>query len=148
MPDDDEPSPSEMRPYLTAHGHLGDAGVDTGADLHGDTVSRLRPYLLTAGRAEPVDETLEIEAQVMTTNAGALAAQRLPFEHRDIVRLCLVSMSVAEVAARLDLHIGVARVLVADLADLGYLCVERPSLPNSQNPNLIERVIRGLEAIR
>lgn len=144
MPDDDEPSPSEMRPYLTAHGHLDDSGPvpDT------DSVSRLRPYLLTAGRTEPVDGTLEIEAQVMTTQAGSLAVQRLPFEHRDIVRLCVATLSVAEVAARLGLHIGVARVLVADLAELGYLYVERPSLPNSQDPNLIERVIRGLEAIR
>ena len=145
MLDDDEPSPSpsEMRPYLTAHG----GGLD-GPEPAGEAVSRLRPYLLTSGRAEPVDETLEIEAQVMTTNAGTRAALRLPFEHRDIVQLCMVSMSIAEVAARLRLHIGVARVLVADLADLGYLYVERPSLPNSQNPNLIERVIRGLEAIR
>lgn len=146
MPDDDEPSPlpspSDMRPYLTAgHGIHGPEPVV-------EPVSQLRPYLLTSGRAEPVDRTLEIEAQVMTTEAGTLAAQRLPFEHRDIVRLCMVSMSVAEVAARLRLHIGVARVLVADLADLGYLYVERPSLPNSHNPNLIERVIRGLEAIR
>jgi hypothetical protein len=131
-----------MRPYLTA----GD-GVH-GPEPDGEAVSRLRPYLLTSGRSEPVDQSLEIEAQVLATNAGTLAAQRLPFEHRDIVRLCVVSMSVAEVAARLRLHIGVARVLVADLADLGYLYVERPSLPNSQNPNLIERVIRGLEAIR
>jgi len=131
-----------MRPYLTAGDGLRSLEPD------GDVVSRLRPYLLTSGRAEPVDQTLEIEAQVMTTEAGALAVQRLPFEHRDIVRLCVVSMSVAEVAARLRLHIGVARVLVADLADLGYLYVVRPSLPNSHNPNLIERVIRGLEAIR
>jgi len=131
-----------MRPYLTAGDGLRSPEPD------GEGVSRLRPYLLTSGRAEPVDDTLEIEAQVMTTDAGTLAALRLPFEHRDIVRLCMVSMSIAEVAARLRLHIGVARVLVADLADLGYLYVERPSLPNSQNPNLIERVIRGLEAIR
>jgi len=131
-----------MRPYLTA-GH----GLRA-PEPDGEAVSRLRPYLLTSGRAEPLDDTLEIEAQVMTTDAGTLAALRLPFEHRDIVRLCMVSMSIAEVAARLRLHIGVARVLVADLADLGYLYVERPSLPNSQNPNLIERVIRGLEAIR
>jgi hypothetical protein len=141
---DDEPSPSEMRPYLTAHGDLGDAepGLDT------DAVSRLRPYLLTSGRAEPVDQTLEIEAQVVTTELGKSAVARLSFEHHDIVALCATAMSVAEVAARLHLHIGVARVLVADLAAAGYLFVLRPSLPNSQDPNLIERVIRGLEAIR
>ena len=62
--------------------------------------------------------------------------------------LCATTLSIAEVAAKLRLHIGVARVLVADLAALGYLVVRRPSFPLSQDPNLIERVIRGLEAIR
>lgn len=137
----DEPSPSRLRPYLAA-GHFEDENTDP------ESVSGLRPYLLTAGRSEPVDTTLEIEAQVLTTGLGAQEAERLAFEQRDIVRLCAEPMSVAEVAARLRLHIGVARVLVADLAFLGYLIVARPSLPNSHNPDLIERVIRGLEAIR
>jgi hypothetical protein len=114
----------------------------------GDAVSRLRPYLLTSGRAEPVDHTLEIEAQVFTTELGASAYASLSFERRDIVRLCSTTMSVAEVAAKLRLHIGVARVLVADLAAMGYLTVARPRFPLSQDSKLIERVIRGLEAIR
>lgn len=138
----DGPSPSEMRPYLTARGDPDHTAPAPDAAA----VSRLRPYLLTSGRVEPVDQTLEIEAQVMTTELGATA--QLSFEHRDIVELCATTMSVAEVAAILELHIGVARVLVADLAALGYLLVERPSFPLSQDPSLIERVIRGLEAIR
>ena len=117
------------------------------SDPDGSTVSRLRPYLLTAGRTEPVDHTLEIEAQVQTTGLGATAYRRLAFEYREIVQLCTVAMSVAEVAARLKLHIGVARVLIADLAAQGYVIVERPDLP-AHDRNLIERVIRGLEAIR
>jgi hypothetical protein len=111
-------------------------------------VSRLRPYLLTSGRAEPVDQTLEIEAQVQTTEPGLAAYGRLSFEYREIVELCRTTMSVAEVAARLGLHIGVTRVLVADLAAQGYLLVQRPSFPYSQDRDLIERVIRGLQAIR
>lgn len=111
-------------------------------------VSRLRPYLLTAGRAQPVDETLEIEAQVRTSELGAVFEGRVTFEHRDILALCHTSMSVAEVAARLGLHIGVARVLVADLAALDYLLVRRPGASLSQDVATIERVIRGLEAIR
>ena len=63
------------------------------------------------------------------------------------MRLCEDTVSVAEVAAKLGLHIGVARVLVADLAALGYLVVQRPTFPVNQDLNLIERVIRGLEAI-
>ena len=140
----DAPLPSEKRPYLTARGDPGDSGVEA----EQGTGSRLPPYLMTSGRTEPVDSTLEIEAQVMTTDLGAAASAGLSFEQRDIVELCATTMSVAEVAARLKLHIGVARVLVADLAALGYLLVARPSPSLSHDPDLIERVIRGLQAIR
>jgi hypothetical protein len=141
-PPDEADDPPPERPYLAMGGHDGDAGPD------GTGVSSLRPYLLTSGRVEPVDQTLEIEAQVVTSDLGAVSYGQLAFEHRDIVALCSSSMSIAEVAARLRMHIGVARVLVADLAASGYLVVRRPSLPLTQDPNLIERVIRGLEAIR
>ncbi|HEV2784316.1 MAG TPA: DUF742 domain-containing protein [Actinophytocola sp.] len=119
----------------------------------GDTVDRdvslLRPYLLTSGRAQPIDDTLEIEAQVATSRLGEASQSNLTFERKDIVALCRTgSKSVAEVAAILGLHIGVARVLVADLAALGYVIVRRPGIQLSQDLDMIERVIRGLEAIR
>ncbi|HEY3261536.1 MAG TPA: DUF742 domain-containing protein [Pseudonocardiaceae bacterium] len=110
-------------------------------------VSLLRPYLLTSGRTQPVDQTLEVEAQVLTSQLGAAAHDSLAFERRDIVELCRVTMSVAEVAAILGLHIGVARILVADLAELGYVIVRRPATQLNQDIDMIERVIRGLEAI-
>jgi hypothetical protein len=113
-----------------------------------DGAALLRPYLLTSGRVEPTGDELEIEAQVQTTAYGAAAQGQLAFEHRDIVALCVTTMSVAEVAARLELHIGVAKVLVADLAALGCLVVERPAPEPADDLDMIERVIRGLEAIR
>jgi Protein of unknown function (DUF742) len=127
--------------------------VSDGADAPPPTVqdpdvSLLRPYLITSGRARPVDHTLEIEAQVQTSRLGAVSQPNLTFEQRDIVELCHTTMSVAEVAALLGLHIGVARVLVADLAALGYVVVRRPAGQASQDPGMIERIIRGLEAIR
>ena len=140
----DAPALSHTRAFLAAgRGQDGDA-AGTADD---SAVSGLRPYLLTSGRAEPVDQSLEIESQVLTTDLGATAYGRLSFEYREIVRLCEDTVSVAEVAAKLGLHIGVARVLVADLAALGYLVVQRPTFPVNQDLNLIERVIRGLEAI-
>jgi hypothetical protein len=113
----------------------------------GRDVSGVRPYLLTSGRAQPVDESLEIEAQVATSSQGATSPSSLTFEHRDIVELCRTTMSVAEIAALLRLHIGVARVLVADLAALGYVVVRRPAEALGQDLGVIERVIRGLESI-
>jgi hypothetical protein len=136
----DESLPSGTR-RDTARGDPEDA-----AEAPDSAVSRLPPYLLTAGRTEPVDDTLEIEAQIITTEQGAAA--QLSFEHRDIVELCAAAISVAEVADSLGLHIGVARVLVADLAAQGYLAVRRPGVSDPQETILIERVIRGLKAIR
>lgn len=134
--------PSLLRPFLSREPEAAAArGGDPGAPL-------LRPYLLTSGRVQPIDHTLEIEAQVMTTEYGQASYPRLSFEHRDIIGLCMTAMSVAEVAARLRLHIGVAKVIVADLAALGCLIVERPTAEPADDPDMIERVIRGLEAIR
>ena len=110
-------------------------------------VSLLRPYLLTSGRTGPIDRNLEIETQVLTSELGAASHASLSFERRDIVALCTKTMSVAEVAAILGLHIGVARVLVADLAALRYVVVHRPPAGFAGDPAMIERIIRRLEAI-
>jgi len=111
-------------------------------------VSGVRPYFITGGRARPVDSTLHLEAQVMTTWDGRASIDRLTYEHRDIVELCLRPNSVAEVAAHLHLHLGVARVVVADLVALGYLLVRQADHSATKEVHIIERVIRGLTAIR
>src|SRR5262245_42353811 len=115
-----QPPPSLVRPFLARDNAGGPSQAgDPGAEL-------LRPYLLTAGRVRPIDSSLEIESQVLTTERGLALYQRMEFEHRDILGLCTTAMSVAEVAAKLSLHIGVAKVLVADLAALDCLIVQRP----------------------
>jgi hypothetical protein len=114
-------------------------------DAHGADVNMLRPYLLTSGR---VDASLEIEAQVVATEQGRASYHQLTFERRDIVLLCHAAMSVAEVAARLQYQIGVARVLIADLAASGDVLVRRPDAAPALDVAMIERVIRALEAIR
>jgi hypothetical protein len=57
-------------------------------------------------------------------------------------------MSVAEIGAHLGHHLGVIRVLVADLVAMGLLIIRRPEADPQQQVEIIERVIRGLTAIR
>jgi hypothetical protein len=144
----EEPSPSRVRAFLSdAPVPLPDEVPDEPGPRSSD-VSHLRPYLLTGGRVRPSSEdTLEIEAQVVTTEAGYLALPMLEYEQRDIVELCQTPMAVAEVAARLRLHLGVARVLVGDLLGLGHLAVRRPDIVLQRSADIIQRVIRGLQAI-
>ena len=109
---------------------------------------RVPPYLLTGGRARPVDENLAIEAQVITTLAGRADIPTLQFEVHDIVVACDDEpLAVVEVASKLGLHLGVARVLVGDLVASGHLMVQRPLIDPSRRVEIIERVIRGLDQL-
>ncbi|WP_370323992.1 DUF742 domain-containing protein [Euzebya sp.] len=112
--------------------------------------SRLtRPYALTGGRTEPVDADLALESLVEMTWEGYDALDSLTFEKRDIIRLTQETVSVAELAAHLRVPLGVARVLVADLADAGYVVVHPPpeGAEGGQDPNLLEKVLDGLRSL-
>jgi hypothetical protein len=143
-----EGDPSRLRPYFDRAAENPTDARMGGGPVEAGKASGLRPYLLTGGRARPLDADLEIEAQVLTTPIGQADAGRLTFERRDIVLLCRRPIAIAEVAARLGLHLGVARVLAGDLIALGYLAVRRPDNGLHNDAQIIERVIRGLQTIR
>lgn len=120
------------------------------ADPQGPRYSRLaRPYALTGGRTEPSDADLAIESLVEMTWEGYDALADLTFERRDIIRLAHDTLSVAEVAAHLRVPIGVARVLVSDLVDDGYVVIHPPVADpgGSRQSNLLEKVLDGLRSI-
>jgi Protein of unknown function (DUF742) len=55
---------------------------------------------------------------------------------------------VAELAARVDLPLGVTRVLVGDLAASGVVTVHRaPSHTGGPNVALLEQVLHGLQRL-
>jgi hypothetical protein len=126
-----------------------DGGEPPEARLPGREASLVRPYTLTAGRTE-TSVDLPLEAPVQTLQA-ALTHKWPPNDVRDkIIQLCIKSPSVAEISARLDLPLGVARVLVGDLVMSGYLRVHRTLTDRStrdERRELIGRTLRGLRAL-
>ena len=108
---------------------------------------RVRPYAVTRGRTRPSGEDLELEALVSTTVLGE-AARSLSPERHSIALLCRDVLSIAEISARLSLPLGVARVLVGDMADEGLLQVHRPTqVGDHPDIVLLERVLDRLRAI-
>jgi len=111
--------------------------------------SLVRPYTLTAGRTD-TSVDLPLEAPVQTLQAG-LAHKWPPNDVKaKIIQLCTKSPSVAEISARLDLPLGVARVLVGDLVMSRYLRVRRTLTDHStldERRELIGRTLRGLKAL-
>ena len=109
----------------------------------------VRPYTLTAGRTAAAVE-LALEAPVSPVSPGP--APRWPGSdaRSRILGLAQDRPSVAEVAARLELPLGVARVLIGDLVVQGNLRVhttlgDTASLDDRRE--LIGRTLRGLRAL-
>ena len=95
----------------------------------------VRPFIVTRGRTRPLHDGLRIETLVRALPA-ALSAP-LQFEQRQIVELAQRPVSLAEVAARLGVPLGVARVLLADLYTGKYISLHEPTeLP----VHVIERI--------
>jgi len=108
---------------------------------------RLRPFVLTAGHATGAEKSIAPETQIVSTDYGYANWGVLHFERRDIVSLCAVHQSVAEICAKLSLHLGVVRILVGDLARDGYLSIHVPHEDSTHSIDTIMRVLNGLRAI-
>ncbi|MFK4103162.1 DUF742 domain-containing protein [Streptomyces sp. NPDC019531] len=106
-----------------------------------------RPFLITHGRTQGASEAIAIETQVVATEHGLTDYRHTTFERRDIVELCREPMSVAEISARLGLHLNVVRVLVADLYTEGRVLAHLAEFDASRDVDTLRRVIRGLRAI-
>lgn len=108
----------------------------------------VRPYAVTGGRTRPNKGSLELVALVATTAHGRVAAGSLDQEQRAIATLCQRLQSIVEISARLNIPVGVVRVLVGDMLEIGLVTVHRPSRPtNRPDQALIERVLDGLQAL-
>ena len=125
-------------------------GAEDWSDPTRDPTRLVPPYAMTGGRARPVlaPEQLELESLVSTTSLGETSAPALIPEQQAIVLLCRDVLSIAEISAHLDVPLGVARVLVGDMAAEGLITLHRPTSPGVRpDLALLERVLYGLRAM-
>ncbi|MFD3497278.1 DUF742 domain-containing protein [Streptomyces sp. NPDC058676] len=125
-----------------------DGSTPPGPDPVGP-VAAVRPFLVTAGRVAPSanGRTMPVETQVVATAEGLAELDRLSFEQHDIVAACRRPQSIAEIAARLRLHLNVVRILSEDLRSAGQLTVHVPDSGVTHDASVLRRVIDGLRAI-
>ena len=81
----------------------------------------VRPFIMTGGRTEVTRTDLRFETLVQARDVAVPAS--VPVEQRDLLDRAASPISVAEVAAALDLVVGVACVLLSDLLDAGLMDV-------------------------
>ncbi len=108
----------------------------------------VRPFALTRGRAGKDLHSLDILTLVMAARSDADVAA-LNREYRDIVGLCQHrALSIAEIAAHMNLLLAAVKVLVSDLIDNGYLICRSPRTVTEQpDLNLLQAVLEGVRRL-
>ena len=116
--------------------------------LDSDAGPVVRPYAVTQGRVAPSGGEFDLVAFVVATMAEVPPVARLQPEHHAIIRACWEPVSVVELAARLDLSIGVVRVLLGDLRSAGLVSLyEPPAAEQPHDIDVLKAVVNGLRAL-
>jgi hypothetical protein len=113
-----------------------------------DDASFVRPYAWTGGRTKSAID-LRLESLLTTTDRARNGRTRLQAEHQSVAELCGKPRSVAEVASLLCVPLGVAKVLLGDMAELGLVTVHKTANGggNASHLKLMERVLSGLRRL-
>src|SRR3979409_1382588 len=107
----------------------------------------VRPYAVTRGRTEPARD-IAIEAILVTTSRGQQEPRSAGRDKHPIATMCDGRpQSLAEVAARMRMPLGVTRVLISDMTVDGLLSLPEAT-PDGNYDHRVARLERGPRGLR
>jgi hypothetical protein len=107
----------------------------------------VRPYALTGGRTRSAHARLDVATQVVATRTANDVVGLGP-EHLAILELCRRPLSVAELAAYVNVPLMVIKVLLGDLIERGGVFVRSPARAvAAPDRELLQAVLDGVRAL-
>jgi Protein of unknown function (DUF742) len=108
----------------------------------------VRPYALTQGRTRHTGESFDLVATVMATPAALTELAALAPEHMSVLQLARAPTTVADIASDVDLPLGVVRIILADLRELGLVAIRRPVVMAERvDKHTLREVLNGLRGL-
>jgi len=113
----------------------------------------VRPYTMTGGRTGADQPRFALEALVSATATGLRTRSQFHWEAAEIIAMTRRQTAIIELAALLDVPIGVVRVLTADLLEKGAVSVvDPPSQTVAEKDSraytdLLQKVLDGIKAL-
>ena len=110
----------------------------------------VRPYVMTGGRTGFGAPTIALEAQVATTQRGLDIQHMFKWEAAEILSWSREDKALIELAALIDIPVGVVRVLVSDLLAHGAVVVSDPpqfDREDSGYTDLLQKVLDGIKSL-
>src|ERR1700746_4007577 len=108
----------------------------------------VRPYALPRGRTRPAGEALDLIAIITAMRGVRPDPSSLGPEHREVLRMCRLPISVADIAADLDLPLGGVRILLGALTEMSLISIHHP-IPPARLPDadILKEVVDGLRRL-
>ena len=108
----------------------------------------VRPYALTQGRTMHTGESFDLVATVMATQAAITELGSLAPEHMSVLHLARAPTTVADIASDVDLPLGVVRIILADLRELGLVVIRTPVVMAERiDKHTLREVLNGLRGL-
>ena len=108
----------------------------------------VRPYALTRGRTRHSGESFDLVALVMATSRRRPDLAALAPEHVNVLQLARTPTTVADIASDVDLPLGVVRILLADLRELGMIAIRPPvTMAERVDKHTLMEVLNGLRGL-
>lgn len=113
----------------------------------------VRPYTMTGGRAGTDAPPIALEALVAATPRGMRMRRRFKWESAEIITKSRGEVAVIELAALLEVPIGVIRVLADDLRSQGAVTITEPpsellgDTDDEVYTNLLQKVLDGIKSL-
>jgi hypothetical protein len=108
----------------------------------------VRPYALTRGRTRHSGESFDLIATVVRTDVRIADPAALGPEHISVLRLARAPTTVADIASDVDLPLGVVRILLADLRELGLVAIRTPvTMAERVDKHTLREVLNGLRGL-
>ena len=108
----------------------------------------VRPYALTQGRTRHAGESFDLVATVIATRAVIAEPDALAPEHMSVLRLARAPTTVADIASDVDLPLGVVRIILADLRELGLVVIGTPVVMAERiDKHTLREVLNGLRGL-
>lgn len=113
----------------------------------------IRPYTITGGRTGRELPPIALEAMIQATPRGFRMKEEFRWEASRVIDLTRRETALVELSARLDVPIGVTRVVVADLADQGAVEINDPNQLATQTrtgdayTTLLKKVLDGIQSL-
>ena len=113
----------------------------------------VRPYTMTGGRSGVGLPVIALEALVAATPAGMRMRGQFQWEAAEIIAISRRETAIIELAALLEVPIGVVRVLATDLREVGAVTITDPpseSAGAADGPeyvDLLQKVLDGIKSL-